>query len=256
MKLINIIKRSLPIEKRLKLLYIYRSILGRFNMFNLNRLALIHKTDKYGIHNYTPHYHSHFKHLRLKKIQLLEIGVGGYENPLIGGNSLRMWKSYFPFAKIISLDIFNKAFLQERRIKIYQGSQIDELFLNSLIQNEGEFDIVIDDGSHINEHVIKTFEIIFPKLKNGGIYVVEDTQTSYWEGFGGSSYEFNKTGTIYSFFKSLIDSMNSEEFIIKDYNKSFYDKHIVSMHFYHNMIFVYKGINNERSNKKMIYSES
>jgi len=113
----------------------------------------------------------------------------------------------------------------------------------------GEIDLIIDDGSHLNEHVITTFELLFPKLKNGGIYVIEDTQTSYWESYGGDSTNLNKEGTIYHFFKNLIDGLNHQELIIKGYKKNYYDSHIVSMHFYHNMIFIYKGINDEISNK-------
>lgn len=218
-------------------------------MSNLTRLADIHKTDKSRYHFYTQHYQLHFNPYKYKKISLFEIGVGGYENPLSGGESLRMWKSFFPFAKIFSLDVFDKSFLEEKRIKIYNGSQVDQLILQKIDDECGPFDLIIDDGSHINEHVIKTFEFLFPKLKIGGIYVVEDTQTSYWEEYGGSSKNLNKEGSIYNFFKSLIDSLNSEEFILDDYIKTYYDKHIVAMHFYHNLIFIYKGDNNETSNK-------
>ena len=96
--------------------------------------------------------------------------------------------------------------------------------------------------------MIKTFKHLFPKLKKGGIYVVEDTQTSYWEDYGGDSTNFDNKNTIYGFFKSLIDCLNNEEFIIENYQKTYYDKHIISMHFYHNMIFIYKGDNDELSN--------
>jgi demethylmacrocin O-methyltransferase len=116
-------------------------------------------------------------------------------------------------------------------------------------QTAGTFDLIVDDGSHINEHVIKTFEILFPKLKKGGIYVVEDTQTAYWEEYGGSSSDKNKEGTIYHFFNNLIHSLNNEEFILDNYFKNYYDRNIVSIHFYHNMIFIYKNDNTEPSNK-------
>ena len=225
-----------------------KSVRSIYYMFNLDKLALLHGTDKNGSHFYTQHYQKHFKAFKFKKINLLEIGVGGYKNLLSGGQSLRMWKSFFPFAKIISLDIFDKSFLQESRIKIYKGSQVDNDFLQSICDEVGLFDLIIDDGSHINKHVIKSFEFLFPKLKTGGIYVIEDTQTSYWEDYGGTSNDFNKEGTIYHYFKSLIDCLNHEEFIKENYQKSYFDKHIISMHFYHNMIFIYKGENNEPSN--------
>ncbi|MES2544072.1 MAG: class I SAM-dependent methyltransferase [Bacteroidota bacterium] len=219
-----------------------------FFHFNLSKLALIHRTDKFGQHFYTPHYQKNFRPYKLKKIKLLEIGVGGYDCPYTGGNSLRMWKSYFPFAKIFSLDIYDKSFLQENRIKIFKGSQVDKSLLETICNEAGEFDLIIDDGSHINEHVIKTFEILFPKLKKDGIYVIEDTQTSYWKSYGGDSNNLNLKGTIYNYFKSLIDCLNNEEFMIDNYEKTYYDKNIISMHFYHNIIFIYKGENNEKSN--------
>jgi hypothetical protein len=244
----NFIKRKLTYEQLLKTRFKIKGIKSLFFRSNLTKLAQIHQTDKYGSHFYTPHYQLHLSRFRLKKINFLEIGVGGYSNPLAGGESLRMWKSYFPFAKVVSIDIYDKSFHEQNRIKIYKGSQIDEEILNVINAESGPFDVIIDDGSHVNEHVIKTFEILFPKLKMGGIYVVEDTQTSYWESYGGTSNDFNKEGTIYQFFKSLIDSLNSEEFILDSYERTYYDKHIVSMHFYHNLIFIYKGNNSEGSN--------
>lgn len=249
MSFLGFVKENTTYATRLKIRYKLRSIKALFFMSNLDKLATIHKTDKNRYHFYTQHYQKHFKPFKYKKINLLEIGVGGYEHPLSGGESLRMWKTFFPFAKIFSLDIFDKSFLQEKRIKIFKGSQVDLDFLEDMCNQAGVFDLIIDDGSHINEHVIKSFEFFFPKLKKGGIYVIEDTQTSYWEEYGGSSTDFNKVGTIYCYFKSLIDSLNHEEFIINNYNKNYYDKHIIEMHFYHNMIFIYKGNNNELSNK-------
>ena len=248
MGILETIKGKLNQRQKLKLLYKFRSLKARFFFNDLSKQALIHKTDKFGKHYYTPHYETHFRPFKYKKINLLEIGVGGYDSPLHGANSLRMWKSYFPKAKIFSLDIFDKSFLQEKRIKIYKGSQVDEPLLGKICEENNSFDIIIDDGSHVNEHVITSFKILFPKLRMGGIYVIEDTQTSYWEQYGGTSKEFNAKGTIYHFFKSLIDGLNHEEFLIDGYEKTYFDKHIVSMHFYHNMIFIYKGENTEPSN--------
>lgn len=251
MSILNYFKNKFSYQQRIKILYKLRSIKALYCFYNLDKLATIHKTDKNRYHFYTTHYQLHFKKFKYKRIHLFEIGVGGYDKPYLGGHSLRMWKSFFPFGKITSLDIYDKSFLEENRIKIYKGSQIDREHLKNIVLERGEFDIIIDDGSHINDHVIKTFELLFPKLKNGGIYIIEDTQTSYWEEYGGTSLNFNQPGTIYHFFKSLIDSLNNEEFIIDNYIKTYYDKHIVSMHFYHNLIIIYKGLNNELSNKKI-----
>ena len=183
-----------------------------------------------------------------KKLKILEIGVGGYKDPNKGGASLRMWKYYFPNSSIYSLDIYDKSRLQERRIKIFRGSQNDPDSLRNVVEQMGGIDIVIDDGSHINEHVITSFRTLFPLLAEGGIYAIEDTQTSYWPKFGGDSYDLANPNTIMSFLKALTDGLNYEEIANKDYQPSYFDKNIVSLHFYHNLAVIYKGKNEEGSN--------
>ena len=115
-------------------------------------------------------------------------------------------------------------------------------------QEAGSVDIIIDDGSHQNEHVIKSFMSLFPLLSHNGIYAIEDVQTSYWPDFGGTSDDLSSKNTIMGFFKDLTDSLNYEEFIKPDYAPTYFDKHIVSIHFYHNLIIITKGINDEMSN--------
>ncbi|WP_138774321.1 class I SAM-dependent methyltransferase [Desulfohalovibrio reitneri] len=105
-----------------------------------------------------------------------------------GGSSLRMWRTYFPKARVYGIDIHDKKSHDERRIKTFKGSQVDGDFLDRVIDEIGRPDIIIDDGSHINSHIIGSFEHLFPKMKEGGIYAVEDQQTSYWpEHYGGWS---------------------------------------------------------------------
>ncbi|MEJ6480711.1 hypothetical protein N0Y54_05080 [Nostoc punctiforme UO1] len=230
---------------------------------DLIKLATFYGTDKWNSHWYAQHYARHFAPLRLKKLKILEIGVGGYDDPKSGGESLRMWKSYFPNSMIYGIDVVDKTFLEEHRIKIFQGSQNDEDFLNKVVAETGEFDIIIDDGSHVNEHVIKSFNVLFTALKDGGIYAVEDTLTSYlpnldekrlntgsrgvlenWPRVGGS-LELNAPKTTMNFFKKLVDCLNYQEVLRPGYSPSYFDRHIVAMHFYHNLIFIYKGNNNE-----------
>lgn len=215
---------------------------------DLARLALIYGTDKGRSHRYVAHYARHFGHLRKKRLTLLEIGVGGEEAPLEGGNSLRMWRRYFPNARIVGLDCFDKSAHAEERIRIYRGDQSDETLLRRIVAEVGQPDIVIDDGSHVNGHVIKSFEVLFPLLADDGIYVVEDTQTAYWPQFGGSSDDLRQAPTSMCLLKGLADGLNHEEFIKPGYRPSYYDRHVVALHFYHNLVFVQKGRNDEGSN--------
>lgn len=215
---------------------------------DLSTLAELHGSDKYGGHRYTPHYEKHFAPWRRKKINLLEIGVGGYGDPHQGGGSLRMWKSFFSRANIYGLDIHDKSPHDQHRIKTFKGSQVDKEFLLEMTQKIGPIDIIIDDGSHINEHIITTFKILFPLLKSPGIYVVEDLQTSYWKEEYGGSEDLKAEFTAMNFLKSLVDGLNFQEFTNQDYVPSYFDQNIVSIHFYHNLAFVYKDTNNEGSN--------
>lgn len=250
--MLNLLKLYLSKNLSFKNLYKLRGKINDLKSLpyrnNLNRLGQIHGTDKIIGHFYTQHYQYHFSPYRNKKIKLLEIGVGGYESPQLGGNSLRMWKNFFYKGEIFSLDIHDKSLLQENRIRIFQGSQVDFGFLKSMIKEIGNPDIIIDDGSHINQHVIKTFKFLFPYLNDGGIYVIEDMQTSYWEEFGGDSENLKNPNTMMNFFKELTDCLNHSEFLLKGYQPNYFDKKIISMHFYHNLLFIYKGNNNEKSN--------
>lgn len=214
---------------------------------DLIRLGICFETDKWGAHWYLQHYQRHFCDLQKKPLNLLEIGIGGYKQPDAGGNSLRTWKAYFPQANIYGIDIYDKKRIEETRIQTFQGSQTDPEFLKRVIQQIGGADIIIDDGSHINSHVITTFKILFPLLRDRGIYVIEDTQTSYWPGFGGSSDNPGRTDTIMGYFTSMVHSLNHEEILRERYEPSYHDLNIVGMHFYHNLIFVEKGSNNEGS---------
>lgn len=225
---------------------LYNNFLELIFSFNLTKLAQIYKTDKWGRHYYTLHYQKYFQKFKFKRIKLLEIGVGGEENPFIGGHSLRMWKKFFPFGKIFSIDIYDKKYLQERRIKIFQGSQADKNFLENIMRDIGKMDIIIDDGSHINSDVINSFEILFSYLRDGGIYVIEDTETSYRDDFGGDSRNLSKCNTTMNFFKSFPDRINSLEFNIPEYKKKSYEDSIFSIHFYHNLIFIFKKNQKEK----------
>jgi cephalosporin hydroxylase len=226
---------------------------------NLPALAEYFGTDKWGSHWYARHYQRHFAALRRKPLRILEIGIGGDDDPRAGGKSLRMWKAYFPRARICGIDIVDKRVHEEGRIRTFVGSQDDEAFLLRLSREQGPFDIVIDDGSHMNAHVIRSFQILFPLLKEDGIYAVEDTQTAYWPEFGGAFSRDAAAPTSLNFLKRLTDGLNHREFRGPgaDLAPDYFDRHIVAMHFYHNLVFVQKGLNDEPSNMhNLVFKQS
>ena len=174
----------------------------------MTALAACYGTDKY--HNYMEVYMQLFSRLRKKRLNILEIGIGGFEDPLAGGASLRMWRTYFPNSRINGIDLHDKTPHNEKRIKTFQGSQDDESFVKRTADQIGRLDIIIDDGSHVCAHVIKSFEVLFPRLAPGGIYVVEDTHTSYSEEFGGSVTDPDSAQTMVGYFKKLVHAVNRE----------------------------------------------
>jgi hypothetical protein len=71
------------------------------------------------------------------------------------------------------------------------------------------FDVIIDDGSHRSEHIISTYRALFPRLKGGGKFVVEDLHASYWSEYGGG---FRAPHSAMEFFKGLVDGLNCDHF--------------------------------------------
>jgi demethylmacrocin O-methyltransferase len=216
---------------------------------SLTQLAGEFGSDKWGIHRYTPHYERHFAHVRDREMLVIELGIGGYAEDNEGGASLRMWKWFFARAQVVGVDIQDKSFVDEHRITSYRGSQTNRELMRRIVRRFGEPTIVIDDGSHRSSHVIKSFEVLFPMLADGGLYVIEDLQTSYWPAWGGS-LDPNDPDTSMAMVKRLLDGLNHEEFLDESYAPSYTDLHVVAVHCYHNLVIIEKGDNREGSNKR------
>lgn len=109
-------------------------------------------------------YEKHFNKFIGKNVKILEIGVWQ-------GGSLKMWKEYFgKNAQIIGVDINSKCKqIEDEQIKIYIGDQANIEFLNKLIDEEKNFDIIIDDGGHLMNQQITSFKTLYPFVNNGGI---------------------------------------------------------------------------------------
>lgn len=226
----------------------------RLRRMTLTELALEFGTDKAGDHHYTQHYERHLQHLKREEFTLLEIGIGGYKNKRKGGESLRMWKWYFPRAQIVGLDLEDKTWVEAGRIKAYVGSQDDPELLQRIVDEQGPIKVVIDDGSHRPEHVRETFRILFPLIEDDGIYIIEDTQTSYWPEFGGAEDRL-APGTTMELVKDLIDGLHFEEYVVEGYEPTYTDRHVTSVTCYHNLVVITKGDNVEGTNKHWVLKE-
>jgi len=124
--------------------------------------------------SYLQIYEMYFERFRHLPVDIVEIGVRD-------GASVDMWNKYFANANSIygvEIDDTWWESLLKEHVHYVQGDATEPAIL-SKFPSEQKFDIIIDDGSHINEQIIKSFEIFYPRLKSGGVYVIEDLYNSY-----------------------------------------------------------------------------
>lgn len=169
-------------------------------MSTLDRLAKLYGTDKSSDnHNYCVKYEKYLPFNRYDKINILEIGI-------LDGKSLLTWKDYFYRSNILGVDINPDCKqYEEERITVEIGSQADGNFLSRVWQQYGPFDMILDDGSHMNSHMIYSFEHLWGSVKSGGVYVIEDIGCSYWEDYDGG---YLKETSSVEYFKRLSDDVN------------------------------------------------
>jgi cephalosporin hydroxylase len=176
--------------------------LGRQPSGEIARLFSAHRGRPIGkwVH-YFGVYEEYLQKYRNKPFTMLEIGVSG-------GGSLELWREYFgQDARIFGIDIDPEcAHRVSPPNQVRIGSQDDPKFLETVIAEMGPPDIILDDGSHVARHQITSFNVLFPHLKTGGLYIVEDVHTAYWPEF--YDLTFWRTRTFIKFVHRLIDDMH------------------------------------------------
>jgi SAM-dependent methyltransferase len=196
--------------------------------FITNRQRVIHKWK-----HYFPVYERHFGPWVNKTVTLLEIGCG------VGG-SLQMWKRFLgPHATIVGIDIQPRCRdYEEDQIHIRIGSQQDTVFLQSVLDEFGPPDIVLDDGSHVMSQIAASFAFLYPTLSKNGVYLVEDLHTAYWEDYEGG---LRREGSFIERAKTLIDELNADhtrgQLPPTDFTRT-----TLSMHFYDSIVVFERGL--------------
>lgn len=135
----------------------------------LQEIGLNYETDKATYHNFLNFYESKIGHLKNEKINILEIGF-------LNGGSIKTWIDYFPNAQVYCIDIIDVEF-EHDRFHFTKISQDDKKLIE--LYDDEFFDIIIDDGSHITSHQLKSLEYLWSKLKYSGNYIIEDLHTSF-----------------------------------------------------------------------------
>ena len=155
----------------------------------------------YKMEHYLGIYDDLLRNWHGRDVSFLEIGV--YK-----GGSIPMWQGFFaPTSRLTFLDIdpaCTALALPGTTVEI--GDQSDPVFLDRIGQAHGPFDLIVDDGGHKMHQQITSFRHLWPRLNDCGLYIVEDTHTSYWPGFGGG---FRAPESFMEFAKDLIDRMHS-----------------------------------------------
>lgn len=183
--------------------------------------------------HYFPIYERHFSDWRNKALVFWEIGVQS-------GGSLQMWQRFFgPYAIIIGIDIDpDCAKHSEDNIVVRIGNQSDKAFLQSVVDDFGPPDIILDDGSHVMSDILDTFMFMYPLLSKNGIYMVEDLHTAYDSRFGGNMEDPN---TFINVSKSIIDDLNADHSWGK-LKPSFMTRFTTGIHFYDSVVVYQRGI--------------
>jgi len=185
---------------------------------SLHRNKVGKVSDKWE--SYLGYYDALFLPLRDRAISMLEIGVQN-------GGSLETWSQYFKEAmRFVGCDIDPKCGelkYDDPRISIVVGDANSMQAFQAIKAISPDFDVIIDDGSHVSMDVLNGFVNYFPLVKPGGIYVIEDTHTLYHDGFGGGILnEFSA----YAFFKKLLDVVSFQfwgnELSINTYLRTFF----------------------------------
>lgn len=147
-------------------------------------------------------YDRHFSPWRNRALTFFEIGV-------YRGGSLGMWQRYFgPRAQIVGVDIDPQCRQHEAPgISVRIGDQGDQTFLQSVVDEFGAPDVVLDDGSHQMQHISQSFNFLYPLMPKNGVYMVEDLRCAYWEEFGGG---VDKPQTFINRAKGFVDQLNAE----------------------------------------------
>ena len=135
-------------------------------------------TDKFA-NKLIPEYERIFAELKNKELKILEVGI-------LNGGFLMWLADYFKKAEIIGVDITmpknkDEILKYSDRISIDSVDQRDESSLKNIGKIYGFFDIIIDDGCHQRAETAKTFDNLWPFLKLGGIYIIEDFIAGYWQ---------------------------------------------------------------------------
>lgn len=195
--------------------------------------------DKIIWHEYHLYYGDYLGMIADKEGGMMEIGV---QNK----NSIRIWLELFPKLYIYGLDIDDEITEKTDKYEIIKADQSKEEDLENVIAKiHHPLWLIMDDGSHVPEHQLLSFNRLFPLLQQGGVYIIEDIECSYWRNgslYGNSmSYGYKHANSLIEIFKDVIDDVNREYCPSKPTSLVLHTDYIKSITFSRNCIIITKG---------------
>ena len=157
----------------------------------------------------------------LKPKHLLEIGM-------FDGGSLVFWYEILHPEKIVGVDLAareDSPYFRnhvrtrslESKVRSYWGTdQADKRALLRIVEQEfgGELDMVMDDASHLYEPTLASFQILFPLLPPGGLYIIEDWAWEHWKEFHSPYHPWARIQSPTQLIFELIEATGTSQHLI------------------------------------------
>jgi len=161
------------------------------------------KSDKISHHGYERFYPLFLNQFQQEPCNILEIGM--HEE-----DSIVLWREYLPDAHIHGIDIAH--YQSKQGVTMHQIDQSNPNQLSEFSAGKAnQFSIILDDGSHVPKHQILTLKNLWNTLRPGGIYIIEDIETSWWGKSSIYNYDFDSAElNLIEYFNNIPTLINRE----------------------------------------------
>lgn len=176
-----------------------------------------------------------------KPVTVVEVGV------LNGGGLFMLRQLLGDNARIIGVDLNPECkYFEKYGFEIFTLNQSNPHEWTEFYKQIGKVDVVIEDGGHTNKQQITTLIQSLEYIRDGGIYLSEDTHTSYWPEFGNPSKH-----SFVEYTKTLVDGINERGPSVKIKGPKINER-ILSVQYFESMFCIYVGKNSQQKSQRIV----